>query len=216
MYSTPQFSLNDEGEIIALMQARPLATLVAAGPHGPVAAFAPLMIERDGAGRPTALIGHLASANPFGDLVADGARVLAIFHGADAYVSPSLYPSKQEHGRVVPTWNYLAVEAEGAISFMRDGPSLHDLVTRLTDRMEASRESPWAVSDAPPKYIDQMTSAIVGLSIAIDSLQGKAKLSQNRSEADRAGVRDGLARSRDPLDQLVASEMSRHQNMTKA
>jgi transcriptional regulator len=216
MYLPAHFSIEDQGELIALMEARPLATLVAAGPNGPMAAFAPLMIERDAAGRPAALIGHLARAHPFGDLVADGDRVLAIFHGPDAYVSPSLYPSKQEHGRVVPTWNYLAVEVEGAISFTRDGPALRDLVTRLTDRMEAPRATPWAVSDAPTKYIDQLTNAITGVCIVIDSLQGKAKLSQNRSEADNAGVRNGLSQSRNPQDQLVAAEMSRHQNMTKA
>jgi transcriptional regulator len=216
MYRPAHFSIEEEGEIVALMQARPLATLVAAGSNGPIAAFAPLMIERDAEVRPAELIGHLARANPFGEAVADGARVLAIFHGPDAYVSPSLYPSKQQHGRVVPTWNYIAVEAEGAITFTRDRFALRDLVTRLTDRMEAPRAAPWAVADAPGPFIDQLTNAITGVRIAIDSLQGKAKLSQNRSEADRAGVHDGLSKSREPLDQLVAAEMSRHQNMTKA
>lgn len=208
MYAPPHFSMEDEAAITSLIEARPFATLVAAGPSGPVAAYAPLLIEWDDAGRPAALLGHLARANPFSDVVANGARVLAIFHGPDAYVSPSLYPTKHEHGRVVPTWNYLAVEAAGTITFTRDGAALRDLVTQLTDRMEAERPAPWAVADAPAAYVDKLTNAIVGLRIAIDTLEGKAKLSQNKSAADRAGVRDGLSRSRDPLDQQVAAEMS--------
>jgi transcriptional regulator len=207
MYGPAHFSIDDQGEIIALMEARPFATLVAAGPSGPIAAFAPLLIERDDTGRPAALIGHLARANPFNDVVAEGARVLAIFHGPEAYVSPSFYPTKQEHGRVVPTWNYLAVEAEGAISFTREPAAIRELVTRLTDRMEAPRPAPWAVSDAPATYVDKLTNAIIGIRIAIDSLQGKAKLSQNKTEPDRAGVRAHLSQSRDPLEQLLAAAM---------
>lgn len=208
MYGPAHFSIDDEGEIIALMEAHPFASIVAAGPEGPMAAYAPLMVERDEAGRPSALIGHLARANPFSDHVVDGSAALAIFRGADAYVSPSFYPTKQEHGRVVPTWNYLAVEVSGPIAFTREPEALRNLVTRLTDRMEMTRAAPWAVSDAPSSYIDKLLNAITGLRITIKSLQGKAKLSQNKSAADRVGVRDHLSKSRDPLDQRVAAVMA--------
>lgn len=209
MYGPAHFSIDDQGEIIALVEAHPFASIVAAGPEGPIAAYAPLLVERDEAGKPAALIGHLARANPFGDQVADGAAALAIFRGADAYVSPSFYPTKQEHGRVVPTWNYLAVEAAGPIAFTREPEALRNLVTRLTDRMEMTRAAPWTVSDAPATYVDKLLNAITGVRIAIRSLQGKAKLSQNKSEVDRLGVFDHLSQSRDPLDQRVAAAMAK-------
>jgi transcriptional regulator len=209
MYAPAHFAMEDAEAATAFIDAHPLATLTAAGPDGPMAAFAPMLVERDGAGRPVALIGHLARMNPFGERVAEGAKALAIFHGPDAYVSPSLYASKREHGKVVPTWNYMAVEVAGSIGFTKDAEALRGLVTRLTERMERDLAQPWAVSDAPADYLGKMLNAIIGVRIEITSLTGTRKLSQNRNEADRAGVLSGLSQSNETAARMVASEMSR-------
>ena len=112
--------------------------------------------------------------------------------GADAYVSPGWYATKAEHGRVVPTWNYSEVQLRGAVTVHDDPDWVLDVVTRLTERHEAGREQPWAVDDAPPKYVRGRLRAIVGIELVVDSVEGKAKLSQNRSDADREGAIAGL------------------------
>ncbi|NAT39700.1 transcriptional regulator, partial [Pseudomonas syringae pv. actinidifoliorum] len=135
-------------------------------------------------------------------------EALVIFPGEDAYVSPSFYPSKAEHGRVVPTWNYLAVHAYGQAECFTDPDRLHQLLDDLTDRHESSRAQPWSINDAPADYLAKMLSAIVGFSIPVQRLQGKRKLSQNRSAEDMAGVRDGLGASHNANDQQIARLMS--------
>ncbi|MNE80114.1 Protease synthase and sporulation protein PAI 2 [compost metagenome] len=130
-----------------------------------------------------------------------------VFPGAEAYVSPSFYPTKAEHGKVVPTWNYIAVHAYGRAEVFSDAQRLRDLVSALTDRHENGRAQPWKVDDAPAHYIDGMLKAIVGFALPIQRLEGKRKLSQNRSTADIAGVREGLAASPDPHDQALAHLM---------
>jgi len=122
----------------------------------------------------------------------DGSPALAIVLGPDAYVTPSWYPSKHEGGRVVPTWNYLAIHAHGTVRFFEEPERLLELVTRLTDRHEQQRPHPWKVSDAPPDYVAGLLKAIVGVELTITRLEGKWKASQNRSEADRRGVEEGL------------------------
>jgi transcriptional regulator len=153
------------------------------------------------------LYGHLAKANPQWKDLRDGAEALLIFSGADAYVSPGFYPSKAEHGKVVPTWNYVAVHAYGRAETFSDGGRLLDIVSTLTDRHEAGRAQPWKVADAPADYIDGMLKAIVGFAVPIERLEGKRKLSQNRNPADIAGVREGLAASPDAHDQALAHLM---------
>lgn len=138
------------------------------------------------------LRGHVARANPVWKS-GEGAA-LAIFLGPHAYVSPGWYPRKAETGKAVPTWNYLTVHARGHIRWIQDAAWLHAHVGSLSDTHEAGRAEPWAVTDAPAAYIDSLVRAIVGFEICIETLEGKWKLSQNRSEADRDGVRDGLAR----------------------
>ena len=138
------------------------------------------------------LRGHVARANPVWK--AGGGAALAIFLGPHAYVSPSWYPSKAETGKAVPTWNYLTVHARGHIRWIQDAAWLHVHVAGLSDTHEAGRAEPWAVTDAPAAYIDSLVRAIVGFEIMIESLEGKWKLSQNRSAADQGGVRDGLQR----------------------
>ena len=145
-------------------------------------------------GRNGTLQGHVARANPLWRSVAEGAEVLVVFRGADAYISPSSYPSKRTDGKVVPTWNYSVVHARGTIRFFDDEARLHALVSNLTDRFERDRPEPWAVSDAPADYVRAMLRAIVGFEIEITELVGKFKASQNRSAEDRAGVRGRAGR----------------------
>lgn len=209
MFSPSQFRVDDAAQIAAFVETRRFATLVAAGPDGPVAAYAPLVLRRDGAGCVTRLVGHLARGNPLADIAkARGSvRALAIFHGADAYVTPSWYASKREHGRVVPTWNYVAAEAAGDLTAFEDVSALLGLIEELTDREETPRADRWRVSDAPADYLDKMINAITGIELAVKTLEAKRKLSQNRSEPDRAGVREGLLGSAEPRALMLAHEM---------
>jgi transcriptional regulator len=145
--------------------------------------------------RDETVVGHLALANRHHRRIVDGSVALAIVTGPDAYVSPSAYPSKVEHGKVVPTWNYSVVQIRGVVRVIRDAEWLRALVTELTDTHESMREQPWEVTDAPADFIDGQLRAIVGVELTVTSVEAKAKLSQNRSDADRAGVRaDLLAR----------------------
>ncbi len=146
-----------------------------------------------GAGRSSAaghgrLLGHLALANPQWQSVAAGSSALAIVHGPQAYVSPAWYPSKARHGRVVPTLNYVTVHFTGTLTVHRDPGWLRDVVTRLTERHEAGRPHPWAVSDAPPDYLEGQLRGIVGVELDIATVEAKHKLSQNRGADDRAAV----------------------------
>lgn len=169
------------------MRDHPLATLVTWQHGGADADHLPLMFD------PAAnvLRGHVARANPLWQ-VAGGQRVLAVFQGPQAYVTPSWYATKAQTHQVVPTWNYGVVHAHGVLRVVDDAPWLHALVTQLTVRQEAERDNPWAVGDAPHAYVQQMLHAIVGIEIAVTELIGKWKLSQNRNAADHAGVVAGL------------------------
>ncbi len=139
------------------------------------------------------LLGHLAKPNPQARGAAGNLEALAIFQGPDAYITPSWYATKRSTGKVVPTWNYVAVHAYGPISFFDDPERLRQHVTRLTDRHEGARSTPWAVTDAPEDFIDGMLRGIVGFAMPIARIEGKWKMSQNRPAEDRAGVVAGLA-----------------------
>lgn len=208
MYRPGAFVEDDPARLAALIGARPLASLVVHGAGGLVAAHAPLMAEQDGNGRIAALVGHLARANPFWSAVGDGAEALAIFAGPDAYVSPSMYASKREHGRVVPTWNYARIEARGRLTIETDPERVRPYFERLTRALEAGRPEPWSVDDAPEPYIGKLQHALVGLRIEVSDIRGALKLSQNRSEADHAGVLAGLAASANPIDRAVSEMMA--------
>jgi len=136
---------------------------------------------------------HVARVNPVWQRIECGASVLAIFAGPDAYVSPSWYATKAETGRVVPTWNYLAVHAQGKGSIFQDYAWLKEHLQQLTDRHESGRENPWAVDDAPSEYTSHLVKAIVGIEIRIENLTGQVKASQNHPERNRIGVKTGLA-----------------------
>lgn len=191
VYLPKHFELNDPDELAAVIAARPLATLTGVADGEPLVDHAPLLLRRDG--DRTTLVGHFARANPFARRVAPGTRVVAVFHGPDAYVSPSAYPSKQRDPRVVPTWNYVVVHATGRIRWFDDVASLRELVTHLTDHHETAHGSGWRVHDAPDDYVAKLFRGIVGFEIAVETLVGKAKASQNRSREDRDGVRARLA-----------------------
>ena len=200
MYLPNHFEQPDRAALVALMRERPLATLVIATPDGPSADLIPLEFDPHDGAHGT-LRGHVARANPLWQHA--GAPALAVFTGADAYVSPGWYPSKREHGKVVPTWNYTMVQARGPLRAVEEAPWLRALVGRLTDRHEATQARPWSVGDAPADYVQQMLRAIVGIEIALTSLVGKWKVSQNRSTADREGVAGGMAATHPQMAALV-------------
>ncbi|MFC3942320.1 FMN-binding negative transcriptional regulator [Pseudomonas gingeri NCPPB 3146 = LMG 5327] len=206
MYTPSAFSEQDLLTLQRHIQDTRLATLVTHGKLGLQASHVPLLLD-PGQGPNGTLYGHLARANPQWRELAEGGEILVIFAGADAYVSPSFYPAKAEHGKVVPTWNYVAVHAYGEAEVFDDAERLRNLVGALTDRHEAGRDQPWKVDDAPAPYIDSMLKAIVGFALPIQRLEGKRKLSQNRSAADIAGVQQGLAASADSQDQALAHLM---------
>ena len=189
MYLPKHFEQSDRGALFGLMRERPLATLVVPTPTGPTADLIPLELADD-EGTHGTLRGHVARANPLWRHA--GAEVLVVFQGPGAYISPGWYPSKHEHGKVVPTWNYAMVQARGVLRAVDDAPWLRSLVARLTDHHEATQSTPWAVRDAPDDYVQQMLRAIVGIEIPVASLAGKWKVSQNRSAADREGTARGL------------------------
>ncbi|NGM21181.1 FMN-binding negative transcriptional regulator [Roseomonas stagni] len=205
MYIPPAFRLDDLPGLHGTIRAAGLANLVTATAEGLVASPLPLFLDPEDGPFGT-LHGHLARANPQWRTPAIG-QAMAVFMGPDAYVSPSWYPSKQEHHRVVPTWNYVTVHAYGAAEFYEDPDRLLALVTRLTERHESPRPAPWAVFDAPADFIRGQLKGIVGLRLPIARLEGKRKLSQNRSAEDRAGVRTALAASDRPADRAVAAAM---------
>lgn len=197
LYTPPAFRVDDLPLLLDHIARTGLATFITAGADGPIVSHVPLVHEPSdtGLGR---LIGHLARANPQWQATDLAKPALAVFMGPDAYVSPSWYPSKAETGRVVPTWNYAVVHVRGALTFFDDAERLRAAVERLTDHHERMRAGPWQVSDAPERFISSQLKGIVGFEIAIASIDGKYKLSQNRSEPDRDGVIAGLARESDP------------------
>jgi transcriptional regulator len=174
------------------IERHPLATLVAQTDAGLTANLMPLQaqLRAETGGR---LQGHIARANSLWRDLRDGASVLAIFTGAEHYISPSWYPSKKEHGKAVPTWNYATVHVHGSIRFIDDKTWLRNFVASLTDQFEHGRVNRWHIEDAPADYLEGMLRAIVGFEIDISRIEGKFKGSQNRSTSDRAGARDALS-----------------------
>jgi transcriptional regulator len=202
MYLPPAFQENDLARIHDLIRTARLANLVTHGPEGLFATPLPMLIE-PGEAPNGVLYGHISKANPHWKLAVQG-DALAIFMGPDAYVSPSFYPGKQRDGKVVPTWNYTAVHAYGPVEFFDDPERKLAIVTGLTRKHEGRREHPWSVNDAPPDYIQSQLKGIIGLRMPIARIEGKLKLSQNRNPEDRAGAKEGLAASADPMDRDIA------------
>jgi transcriptional regulator len=190
MYTPPAFRMDELPEMQEVMRSVRLATLVTATDQGLLATPLPLILVAE-EGTYGTLYGHVARANPQWTRPARG-EAMVLFTGPDAYVTPSWYATKREHGRVVPTWNYVAIHAYGEAEFFEAPERLIAVVTRLTNLHEAPRAEQWAVTDAPESYIRSQLKGIVGLRLPIAWIEGKVKASQNRPEADRAGVATGL------------------------
>ncbi|HEX2189150.1 MAG TPA: FMN-binding negative transcriptional regulator [Longimicrobiaceae bacterium] len=203
MYIPPSNAESRPEVLFDFVESHPFAALVTSGPGGLFATHLPLVLDR-GRGESGVLQGHVARANPHHRPAHASAEALVIFSGPDAYVTPAWYPAKAEHGRVVPTWNYVAVHAYGTLRFIDDPEFLQLHLEALTARHERGREQPWSVQDAPADFIGRLQRAIVGLEIEITRLEGKWKMSQNRPAEDVEGVVRGLSASPHPVDRLVA------------
>jgi len=197
MYNPAVFREENKDAITAMIRSCPLATLVTNSPNGLLASPLPMLFVDD-EGEHGVLHGHIAKANPQWKESQPNSEALVIFQGVNAYISPAWYASKTETGRVVPTWDYLAVHAYGPVEFYQDSKRLLEVVTRLTDLHETGRPNRWSVSDAPSDYIEGQLRAIVGVRIPIQRIDAKRKLNQRQSAEDRAGVKAGLAES--PLE----------------
>ena len=193
MYTPAQFKVDAAGEAHALMRAHPFAIMVTHGTGGIVATHLPTVLKTDGAGPLGRIECHLARPNPQWKTLAPYTDALMIFQGPEAYIRPGWYPSKAEHGKVVPTWNYAVVHAYGRLEAVQDPAWLLAHVSELTRQQEAPYAAPWSTADAPEDYLAVMARGIVGLKLVITRLEGKAKMSQNREARDRAGVVQGLA-----------------------
>ena len=192
MYLPTHFEEKRPELLHELVRTHPLGLLVTLADGGLQANSIPFFLDAAPAGGPGVLRAHVARANPLWRDVRTDVEALVVFQGPQAYVSPGWYPSKAEHGKVVPTWNYVMVQARGTLRAIDDAAWVRAFVTRLTNHHEAALPRPWAVTDAPADFIDTMTRAIVGIEITLSALTGKWKVSQNRSAADRAGVASGL------------------------
>jgi transcriptional regulator len=219
MYIPRHFGLEDRAQISEFVAAAGAADLVTFDGTELTATLLPVIWDQDdstshasgsgngdgaGDGR---LLGHIALANRQWETAQPGVPALAIVHGPQAYISPNWYASKREHGRVVPTWNYVTVHFTGPVTFHRDPEWLRALVTRLTTKYEHLRAQPWQPSDAPPAFIDGQLRGIVGVEMTVTRVEAKAKLSQNRGAADRAGAIEGLRGEDDPGSARIADLM---------
>ena len=204
MYQKDIFAVTEAAEIDAILGAARLGCLITHGPKGLFATHMPFVydVER------RSLAGHIARENPHPELAGDE-EALIIFQGLDAYVSPSWYPSKVKHGRVVPTWNYEVAHVYGRLTWRREASWLRPHLAQLTDRFEAPRAQPWAVDDAPGDYLERMMAGVVGVELAITRVEAKRKLSQNRPDVDRLGVIAGLSDSDHPTERAMAELMTK-------
>ncbi|MCH8466653.1 MAG: FMN-binding negative transcriptional regulator [Roseinatronobacter sp.] len=204
MYIPPDFQETQPSEITAIIAGAPLACIVAQTAQGLLANHIPLLAAPDGT-----LIGHVALANEMHHLIPDGQEVLAIFRGDNAYISPNFYPTKAQHHRHVPTWNYQVVHIHGKIRFLLDRQSKHaavGLLTRIHER-RVNGSAAWRMADAPKDYMAQMLDGIVALKIDIDRVLAKSKLSQNRADIDYHGAISGL---RATGHEAMAEQMAKH------
>jgi transcriptional regulator len=200
MYNPASFAETRLDVLYAFIRAHPLGTLITSGTDGPEATHLPLFVDASAG----LLRCHMARANSQWQRLVSGGRVLVIFAGPDHYITPNWYPSKREHGKVVPTWNYVVVHVAGAARLFHDTPSLLRHLSELTDSHEAGFAEPWSVGDAPPDYIEGLTRAIVGVEIAVERIEGKWKVSQNRAPRDQ----DSLIAALDALDSHASREMA--------
>jgi transcriptional regulator len=191
MYLPAHFAEPRVEELHRIVRTYPLGMLVTHSVKGIDADHLPFEFDADRGAHGT-LVAHVARANPLWSEIGDGAEVMVVFRGAEGYVSPSWYPSKHESHRQVPTWNYEVVHAHGRLTIQDNEKFVRGVVARLTREHEAQEPKPWKMGDSAPEYIDGMLKAIVGIEVAIERLEGKAKLSQNREARDRLNAADTL------------------------
>lgn len=209
MYEPSHFKVEDRDALHSVIRAHPLASLVTAGEGGLIANPVPFVLHPD-EGNHGVLRAHLARPNAQWKAIAAGAEVLVIFTGVDRYITPAWYAAKREHGKVVPTWNYVTVQARGPARAIEDPVWLRAQLESLTRQQELPRAEPWAVADAPENFIAAQTRGIVGIEIEIASLVGKFKLSQNRQEPDKLGVLKGLSADPESDSQAMAAMVRTH------
>jgi transcriptional regulator len=191
MYLPRHFEETRTEVLHGLIRERPFGALVVLTEQGLDVEHVPFLVDASPA--PLGVLrAHVARANPVWQQARADVDALAIFQGPHGYITPSWYPSKQETGKVVPTWNYVVVHAHGALRFIEDRAWLRAHVEQQAARHEAARATPWRLSDAPADYVEKMLGAIVGLELTVTRVIGKWKVSQNRTEADREGVVAGL------------------------
>lgn len=193
MYTPSHFRMEDRAAISALIRENPLGTLVTLTDGKLCANHVPFLLRQTG--DRWVLAAHVARANPVWRETDLSVDALVVFTGPDAYVSPSWYESKREHGRVVPTWNYIAAHLSGPVRVIENEAWLHALVSELTDTHEAPMPAPWKVADAPSEYVAGQLKAIVGIEIEVTGIEAKWKASQNRPANDARGVAEGLRES---------------------
>jgi transcriptional regulator len=190
MYEVRHFAEDRSSTLCAYLEDHPFAVLVVNMAEGPSVDHIPLEYDAS-SGTKGRLLGHIARSNPLWREFESG-PALAVFSGHQSYISPDWYTSKASDPRVVPTWNYAAVHVSGTLGFFHDEDRIYDLLSRLTDRFEASRPTPWKMTDAPADHVAKLVGAVVGVELTIDRMIGKWKLSQNRPAEDRQGVVEGL------------------------
>ena len=208
MHVPDHFAAADPSALLVALVATSLPHLVTVTADGPVSTPVPMLYDENGDGEHGSLVGHLARANPQWSTASAGVDALVIVLGPDAYVSPNWYPSKVEHGRVVPTWNYEAVHAYGPLVVHDDLAWKLQLVRRLTDTHEAGEPRPWSTDDPPAGYVEKQLAAVVGFEIPVNRLLAKRKLSQNRPAGDTQGATKALAIGRERA-QAVSAAMAR-------
>ncbi|PZU86336.1 MAG: transcriptional regulator [Chelatococcus sp.] len=209
MYEPSHFKVEDREQLHAVIRAHPLATLITVGEGGLVANPVPFVLHAD-EGEQGVLRAHLARPNAQWKAIAAGAETLVVFTGVERYVTPAWYASKQEHGKVVPTWNYVTVQVRGPARAVEDPTWLRAQLDSLTRQQEAPRSEPWSVTDAPEPFIAAQARGIVGVEIAIASILGKFKLSQNRQVPDKLGVYEGLSAQPEMEAQAMAMLVRQH------
>lgn len=207
MYVSSHHQLNDREAMISLMESHPLGAWVLHSQAGLVANHVPFFLDR-ARGPHGTLMGHVARANGVWRQLSQEAPSVVIFQGAQSYITPSWYPGKAEHGKVVPTWNYVVTHAHGTARLMEDPEWMLDMLNRLTDANESFSSQPWRVGDAPFGYIEKLMLGIVGIEITIDRLEGKLKASQDEDLADRHGTVKGLQSNHSDQSRAMAGLLS--------
>jgi transcriptional regulator len=203
MYTPKYHALIDVATMLTHIAEHPLGSWVCTAPSQLIANHIPFVFDAQ-SGTHGRLLGHVSRANPVWRELASGAPSVVMFMGPHAYITPSWYPGKHQHGKVVPTWNYVTVHAHGVARAIEDTVWILDVISRLTDAQESRRPVPWKVSDAPLAFIEKMLRAVVGIEITIERLEGRLKVSQDEDEQDRLGTVQGLRQTSEAPANVLA------------